>query len=70
MPVSGMRSSEILWFPDSNSKMFCPINLKRNRVSGHHQGLDAFEVGVSLFAHFRHAVIRNILVSGLQLEDA
>ena len=44
-------------FPDSNSKMICLINLKCNRVIGHHHGLIAFEIEVPSFAHFGHPKI-------------
>ena len=42
--------------------------MKCNRMTGHHQGLWAFEIRVGLFACFRHALIQNIFVSRLQLK--
>ena len=47
-----MCSSEILWFPDFNSKTLCLINLKLNRVILILQGLDAFKIEVGSFAYF------------------
>ena len=68
MPVLGVRSSEIFWFPDYNWKTLCPINLKLNRVTGHHPRLAAFKIGTGPCAHFGLALIQNVLVS--RLEDA
>ena len=49
--------------------MPCLINLNLNRVMGHHQGYVAFEIKISPFARFGRALIRNILVSRLYLEE-
>ena len=52
MPVLGVLSSIIFLFLGSNWKILFPINLKLNRVTGHHQGLVAFEVGVGLISSY------------------
>ena len=37
LPVLGVNSTEIFWFPDPNLKMLCSINLKLKSVIGHNQ---------------------------------
>ena len=47
-----VHPSKIFWFPDSPAKTLYSINLKLNRMIGHHQGLVGFDNGVHPFACF------------------
>ena len=48
LPILG--SSKIFWFPDTNSKMLCPITLEQGNWPP--PGLGCFQIGVGSFARF------------------